>query len=60
MRTERIGRAHFRDAASVRLHAVHYHRSTPRPEEWCLIEWPQARRSRRNVVLSQFGPENIS
>jgi SRSO17 transposase len=28
--------------AAVRVRPAHrdYHRSTPRPEEWCLIEWP--------------------
>jgi SRSO17 transposase len=31
--------SHF---AAVRVRPAHrdYHRSTPRPEEWCLIEWP--------------------
>ena len=29
--------------AAVRVHPAHrdYHRPTPRPEEWCLIEWPE-------------------
>ena len=29
--------------AAVRVRPAHrdYHRSTPRPEEWCLIEWPE-------------------
>jgi SRSO17 transposase len=28
--------------AAVRVRPAHrdYYRSTPRPEEWCLIEWP--------------------
>jgi SRSO17 transposase len=29
--------------AAVRVRPAHrdYHRATPRPEEWCLIEWPE-------------------
>jgi SRSO17 transposase len=37
--------------AAVRVRPAHrdYNRPTPRPEEWCLIEWPATRRNRRNT-----------
>jgi SRSO17 transposase len=36
-----------------------YHRSTPRPEEWCLIEWPADEPEPTKYFLSTL-PENIS
>jgi SRSO17 transposase len=47
--------------AAVRVRPAHrdYERSTPRPEEWCLIEWPAGEaeldppiRPERNVLSS--------
>ena len=37
--------------AAVRVRPAHrdYWRAAPRPEEWCLIEWPRARASRPNT-----------
>jgi SRSO17 transposase len=46
--------------AAVRVRAAHrdYHRSTPRPEEWCLIEWPAGEPEPTKYFLSTL-PENI-
>lgn len=47
--------------AAVRVRPAHrdYHRSTPRPEEWCLIEWPAGEPEPTKYFLSTL-PENIS
>lgn len=47
--------------AAVRVRPAHrdYHRSTPRPEEWCLIEWPADEAEPTKYFLSTL-PENIS
>jgi SRSO17 transposase len=47
--------------AAVRVRPAHrdYHRSTPRPEEWCLIEWPTDEPEPTKYFLSTL-PENIS
>ncbi len=39
--------------AAVRVRPAHrdYHRATPRPEEWCLIEWPADNPSRRILAV---------
>jgi SRSO17 transposase len=40
--------------AAVRVRPAHrdYHRSTPRPEEWCLIEWPAGEKEPTKYWLS--------
>jgi SRSO17 transposase len=47
--------------AAVRVRPAHrdYHRSTPRPEEWCLIEWPADEPAPTKFFLSSL-PANIS
>jgi SRSO17 transposase len=47
--------------AAVRVRPAHrdYHRSTPRPEEWCLIEWPADEPEPTKYFLSTL-PANIS
>jgi SRSO17 transposase len=47
--------------AVVRVRPAHrdYHRSTPRPEEWCLIEWPMDEPEPTKYFLSTL-PANIS
>jgi SRSO17 transposase len=47
--------------AAMRVRAAHrdYHRSTPRPEEWCLIEWPADEPEPTKYFLSTL-PANIS
>jgi SRSO17 transposase len=47
--------------AAVRVRPAHrdYHRSTPRPEEWCLIEWPAGQPEPTKYFLSTL-PANIS
>ncbi len=47
--------------AAVRVRPAHrdYHRSTPRPEEWCLIEWPADEAEPTKYFLSTL-PANIS
>jgi SRSO17 transposase len=47
--------------AAVRVRPAHrdYHRPTPRPEEWCLIEWPQGEPEPTKYFLSTL-PANIS
>ena len=47
--------------AAVRVRPAHrdYHRSTPRPEEWCLIEWPRDEPEPTKYFLSTL-PANIS
>jgi SRSO17 transposase len=47
--------------AAVRVRPAHrdYHRSTPRPEEWCLIEWPANEPEPTKYFLSTL-PANIS
>ena len=47
--------------AAVRIRPAHrdYHRSTPRPEEWCLIEWPTGEPEPTKYFLSTL-PANIS
>ena len=47
--------------AAVRVRPAHrdYQRSTPRPEEWCLIEWPADEPEPTKYFLSTL-PENIS
>ena len=47
--------------AAVRVRPAHrdYHRSTPRPEEWCLIEWPPDESEPTKYFLSTL-PANIS
>ena len=47
--------------AAVRVRPAHrdYHRSTPRPEEWCLIEWPAGEAEPTKYWLSTL-PANIS
>lgn len=47
--------------AAVRVRPAHrdYHRSTPRPEEWCLIEWPAGEPEPTKYFLSTL-PETIS
>jgi SRSO17 transposase len=47
--------------AAVRVRPAHrdYHRPTPRPEEWCLIEWPADEAEPTKYFLSTL-PENIS
>jgi SRSO17 transposase len=47
--------------AAVRVRPAHrdYQRSTPRPEEWCLIEWPADEAEPTKYFLSTL-PENIS
>jgi SRSO17 transposase len=46
--------------AAVRIRPAHrdYHRSTPRPEEWCLIEWPTGEPEPTKYFLSTL-PANI-
>jgi SRSO17 transposase len=46
--------------AAVRVRPAHrdYHRSTPRPEEWCLIEWPTGEPEPTKYFLSTL-PANI-
>jgi SRSO17 transposase len=47
--------------AAVRVRPAHrdYKRSTPRPEEWCLIEWPADEPAPTKFFLSSL-PANIS
>jgi SRSO17 transposase len=47
--------------AAVRVRPAHrdYHRSTPRPEEWCLIEWPSDEPEPTKYFLSTL-PASIS
>ena len=47
--------------AAVRVRPAHrdYERSTPRPEEWCLIEWPAGEPEPTKYVLSTL-PANTS
>ena len=47
--------------AAVRVRPAHrdYHRSTPRPEEWCLIEWPAGEPEPTKYFLSTL-PADIS
>jgi SRSO17 transposase len=47
--------------AAVRVRPAHrdYHRSTPRPEEWCLIEWPADELEPTKYFLSTL-PASIS
>jgi SRSO17 transposase len=47
--------------AAVRVRPAHrdYQRKTPRPEEWCLIEWPAGEAEPTKYFLSTL-PENIS
>jgi SRSO17 transposase len=47
--------------AAVRVRPAHrdYHRSTPRPEEWCLIEWPADEPAPTKYFLSTL-PANIT
>ena len=47
--------------AAVRIRPAHrdYHRSTPRPEEWCLIEWPANEPEPTKYFLSTL-PASIS
>jgi SRSO17 transposase len=47
--------------AAVRVRPAHrdYHRSTPRSEEWCLIEWPTGEPEPTKYFLSTL-PANIS
>ena len=47
--------------AAVRVRPAHrdYHRSTPRPDEWCLIEWPADEAEPTKYVLSTL-PATIS
>ena len=47
--------------AAVRIRPAHrdYHRSTPRPEEWCLIEWPAGEPEPTKYFLSTL-PATIS
>lgn len=47
--------------AAVRVRPAHrdYHRTTPRPEEWCLIEWPADEAEPTKYFLATL-PENIS
>ena len=47
--------------AAVRVRPAHrdYQRSTPRPEEWCLIEWPAGEPEPTKYFLSTL-PEHIT
>jgi len=47
--------------AAVRVRPAHrdYQRSTPRPEEWCLIEWPAGEAEPPKYWLSTL-PASIS
>ena len=47
--------------AAVRVRPAHrdYQRATPRPEEWCLIEWPAGEAEPTKYFLSTL-PPNIS
>ncbi len=47
--------------AAARVRPAHrdYQRNTPRPEEWCLIEWPAGEAEPTKYFLSTL-PENIS
>ena len=47
--------------AAVRVRPAHrdYHRTTARPEEWCLIEWPAGEAEPTKYFLSTL-PENTS
>lgn len=47
--------------AAVRVRPAHrdYQRATPRPEEWCLIEWPAGEAEPTKYFLSTL-PENIT
>ena len=47
--------------AAMRIRPAHrdYHRSTPRPEEWCLIEWPAGEPEPTKYFLSTL-PATIS
>jgi SRSO17 transposase len=47
--------------AAVRVHPTHrdYHRQSPRPEEWCLIEWPDDEPEPTKYFLSTL-PATIS
>ncbi|MBW4091684.1 MAG: IS701 family transposase [Proteobacteria bacterium] len=47
--------------AAVRVRPAHrdYRRSTPRPEEWCLIEWPAGEPEPTKYFLSTL-PEHIT
>jgi SRSO17 transposase len=47
--------------AAVRVRPAHrdYHRATPRPEEWCLIEWPPGEPEPTKYFLSTL-PVTIS
>lgn len=47
------------DAVRVRPAHRDYQRKTPRPEEWCLIEWPAGQAESTRYFLSTL-PENIS
>ena len=45
--------------AALRVRPAHrdYHRPTPRPEEWCLIEWPAGEPEPTNYWLSTLPPD---
>jgi SRSO17 transposase len=47
--------------AAVRVRPAHrdYHRTTPRPEEWCLIEWPKGEAEPTKYWLSTL-PSKMS
>jgi len=47
--------------AAVRVRPAHrdYHRATPRPEEWCLIEWPAGEAEPTKYFLSTL-PATVS
>ncbi len=47
--------------AALRVRPAHrdYHRATPRPEEWCLIEWPTDEPEPTKYFLSTL-PANVS
>ncbi len=45
--------------AAVRVRPAHrdYHRTSPRPEEWCLIEWPKGESEPSKYWFSTLPPE---
>jgi len=57
----RIQSESLSDIIGIRIRPAHrdYHRSTPRPEEWCLIEWPPDESEPTKYFLSTL-PANIS
>jgi SRSO17 transposase len=48
--------------AAVRVRPAHrdYARSTPRPEEWCLTEWPAGEPEPTKYFLSTLPPPSVA